>query len=73
MQEGHKKLLLQSNKELIVYGDIEVLLLLHMDVKIGRPAFDSLMQRYFGKEQAAVQGMLDESYLQLLNQNSHST
>lgn len=73
MQEGHKKLLLQSNKELVVYGDIEVLLLLHMDIKIGRPAFENLMQRHFDKDRESVQSMLDENYLQLLSQNNQAT
>lgn len=60
MQESLKKLLLQSNKELTVCGDLEVLILLHMDVKMGRPALHKMMRGYFGKEWDKVAKLIGE-------------
>jgi len=64
MQPSYKKLLLQSNKELTVYGDIEVLILLSMHIQIPKPFLDELLAKYFEKDKGLVQRVLDEGYQQ---------
>jgi hypothetical protein len=64
MQPSYKKLLLQSNKELTVYGDIEVLILLGLQVNISKPLLDELLAKYFDKDKALVQRVLDEGLVQ---------
>jgi hypothetical protein len=64
MQPSYKKLLLQSNKELTVYGDIEVLILLGMHIQIPKQFLEELLAKYFEKDKALVQRVLDEGYIQ---------
>ena len=69
MQPSYKKLLLQSNKELTVYGDIEVLILLSMHIHISKPFLEDLLSKYFDKDKAIIQRVLDEGYQQQALQN----
>lgn len=72
MQPSYKKLLLQSNKELSVYGDIEVLILLGLHIQIPKAFLEELLAKYFEKDKSLVQRVLDEGYQQQAIQYSQN-
>jgi len=70
MQPSYKKLLLQSNKELTVFGDMEVLILVGMHTSINRATMEDILSANFDKGQReTVLSVLDDEYLKIISKN----
>lgn len=73
MQPNYKKLLLQSNKEITLNGDLEVLILLNMHFTIGQKNFNEIMGKYFEDIKGELLPILDPEYLQIVSKGIGSS
>jgi hypothetical protein len=55
--------LLQSNKEITLNGDLEVLILLNMHITIGQKNFNEIKEKYFTGFKEDLTEILDPEYL----------
>lgn len=73
MQPNYRKLLLQSNKEITLNGDLEVLILLNMHITIGQKNFNQIRDKYFAGFKEDLTEILDPEYLQIIRKGVAST
>lgn len=63
MQPNYKKLLLQSNKEVKMSGDLEVLMMLKMHYKVDTDLFNSICNEDFGANREFFLDIMEQDYL----------
>lgn len=54
---------MQSNKEMTIYGDLEVLLLLRMDRLFGNQGYEDIISTYFSKDRKLIESLKEDDEL----------
>lgn len=70
MQPDHSKLLLQSNKELRMYGDLDVLILLKMHFDIPKKALDEVLIKL--KDPQKLKDILGQEFYKTISDNTYN-
>lgn len=64
------RLLVVSNKEMTLYGDMEVLLLLKMHQARGQKGVEEVVDRHFPKDKNVLLDILEEEFSRVDQKNS---
>lgn len=67
MQPNYKKLLLQSNKEVKMSGDLEVLMMLKMHYKVDLGLFQEICDEDFKDSKSVFLEKMDPEYIKFIS------